>query len=64
MAALDLATSTPLTEGGRYIQWALYYALLFLGLGNIFWFGLNLERHRSLKNGGSEIKFSNKKFLK
>ena len=31
---------------------------------NIFWFGLNLEHHHSLKNGGSEIKFSNKKFLK
>ena len=30
----------------------------------IFLFGLNLEHHRSLKNGGSEIKLSNKKFLK
>ena len=36
-AALDLATSTPLTEGGRYIQWALY------GLYNAIFSMLNEE---------------------
>ena len=32
-AALPIATSTPVTEAGRYIQWALYLVIEMAYLG-------------------------------